>query len=128
MNATERLRHQDILRTSAALREWSVGLRAWSRSARGAAAEGRRHRAHPAVSVEAPGPAGDLPALDPVPVGELRDLLVRAHGFSGGRADRALATGMLVAGYPAGYDRLGAADAFDLVEDILREPWGGAQG
>lgn len=132
MNATERLRRQDILTTSAVLCEWSAGLRAWSQSARDASAERRHHRPRLADPIPAPtadpSPAGGLPALDPVPVAELRELLVQEHGFSGGHADRALAAGMLVAGYPAGYDRIGAADAFDLVEEILREPWGGPQG
>ncbi|WP_343908984.1 hypothetical protein [Nocardioides aquiterrae] len=126
--------------TSAVLREWSAGLRAWSRSARDESAGRRRdasegrghHRRRPAapsaVPTAGPSPDGDLPTLDPVPVAELRELLVQAHGFSRRHVDQALAAAMLVAGYPPGYDRLGAADAFDLVEEILREPWGGPQG
>jgi hypothetical protein len=131
MNAVDR--HDEIRATSAALRAWSEGLRAWSRATREASAGGRQAPRPAQAAAQAAVPPhvagrGGIPALEPVPVRELRDLLVHAHGFSPARADRALAAGMLVAGYPVGYDRLAAADAFALVEDILRQPRPGPHG
>ena len=121
MTVSGKREQQDILATNAALREWAAGLRAWSRSARGSSAEFRRRARllRPApLRVAADAPRG-VPALAPIPVRDLREVLVQDHGLSGPEADRALATGLLVAGYPSGYEELAAADAFDVVEEIL---------
>ena len=122
MTASDDDRHQQITLTNAALREWSAGLRVWSRAARGSAAECRRRSR--LLRPAPPSPATDdgpgLPPLAPIAVGDLLELLVHDHGFPVAEAERSLETGLLVAGYPSGYGELAAADAFDLVEEILR--------
>jgi hypothetical protein len=118
-------RHGAIMSTNAALRVWAEGLRAWSRSTRVASEASRRQarqlRPRPrAGDVRVAVDCGDgLPALGPIPVAELLQMLVLDHGFDVDQAARALAAGMLAAGYPSDFDRVGAADAFDLVQEII---------
>ena len=115
----------EVLMASRSLREWSVGLRHWSRSARQASCL-RRQRAQEvnigglpqrqagAVAVQA------LPPLGMVRGSELVSFLVRGHGFGHVEAEAAVAVGMLVAGYPGDYGLVSAADAFDVVEHAVR--------
>jgi hypothetical protein len=109
--------------TNAALRVWAEGLRAWSRSTRGASQASRRQarELRPRtgdVPVAVDGGDG-LPPLDPIPVTELLQLLVIDHGLDADHASRALTAGMLAAGYPIDFDRVGVADAFDVVQEII---------
>lgn len=129
----------DILAANQSLREWAAGLRAWSRSAR-QTSEAHRHRTHtlkeshakrggrstrpparvrPPVQQQVVEATSGLPELGTVRVSELFLSLVDGHGFGAEEAVRALATGLLVAGYPADCDAIATADAFDVVENAV---------
>ena len=126
---------EEILLANMALREWSTGLRNWSKSAR-LAASAQRQRAHglklgpstsrrgetsPADRSEAVA-SGALPSLGSVSTSELLTLLVRRHSFTPLGARQAITVGMLMAGYPSDCVDIAAADAFDVVEHSLGHP------
>lgn len=108
----------EILRSNRALRGWAVGLRARSRTVRQAAGA-TRAGTHHARSGEPVATAPD-PALGDIAVTDLFVILVDDHGLGVLDAVRALATGLAVAGYPPDYDRVSAADAFDILHVALR--------
>jgi hypothetical protein len=60
-----------------------------------------------------------LPPLGEVPVTDLFTILVDQHGFPVADAVRAVATGLLRAGYPMDHDRVSPADAFDILDWAL---------
>ncbi|GAA4381995.1 hypothetical protein [Nocardioides caricicola] len=112
----------EILRSNRALRGWAVGLRARSRTVRqaaGATRAGTHHARSGEPVATAPDPAPD-PALGDIAVTDLFVILVDDHGLGVLDAVRALATGLAVAGYPPDYDRVSAADAFDILHVALR--------
>ena len=124
---------EEILRSNQAVRQWAAGLRDRGTRAR---AESRHRRARAGAAVgpppltRRPQPAPDLPGFDPaglpslgeVRVEELVAILVDDHGFAVARAERALAHGMMICGYPRGHDSVVAADAFEVVERAVRRP------
>ena len=123
----------EVLAANRALREWAAALRYWSRAARHSSVMQREHAGalkgsgRAGYLVEEPGASGydecvedGLILLDDVLRSELFTLLVEHHAFSTSEAERALALGLLIAGYPSDFPEILAADAFDIVESALR--------
>lgn len=115
--------YEQILSTNA-LRGWADGPRMWSQMVRAESAVARRRRGElepPEGDAwpEVPDAGDGLPPLGPIKVSELLRYLVRDHGFDADEATLALSVAMLAAGYPPGFDRVAAADAFDLMRDAI---------
>ncbi len=131
MGSAEAALREEILRSNHALRDWAAGLRARSSAARGLAQNRRRvsslldvdgriarqveRREMPQDRAEV-----ELPSLGTVLVSDLFVILVDQHGFSVLEAVRALATGLVVAGYPADYGTVSAPDALDIIQSALK--------
>ncbi|HEY0645946.1 MAG TPA: hypothetical protein VGD39_21215 [Nocardioides sp.] len=124
-----------LLGQSRSLREWAVGLCAWSRCAREAASAERLRSAglrssvagwhrHPAASLTPPlaldaGQDDPVPPIGPIRATELLSILVEHHGMGAATASRSLSQGLRLAGYPDDDEEISAADAFDIVERAL---------
>lgn len=126
----------DVLRSNQSLREWAAGLRQWSKCARDASSAERvrahdllerasvvRRPADTATRPRAADPAAEpvLPGLGEVSMPELVSILVDRHGMSPVHAVKVLSTATVAAGYPAGYDRVSAVDAFGILEWALHD-------
>ena len=115
--------YEETLEASRLLAAWSRSLRQWSRITRERSREGRAARsAIPGLSMpDLTGPV-DEPSLGEVPIVDLFVILVEQHGFEVREAVRQLTLGMMAAGYQAEAERVGAADAMDIIEAIVGRP------
>ncbi len=93
----------------------------WGQAFRSRPVVGGRHSATPATILDRGDPPGV--SLGSFPVAELVGILVGHHLFDASEGTRAVQCGLLLAGYPKDTRVIPAADAFDIVDSILRGAW-----